>query len=74
MPIDAKNKATFAISSGCPILCTGIEDLIFLGEILTINDHHYPYTPLNRNHVFCSIIVEIIEVYHSNPVESLCYG
>jgi hypothetical protein len=41
-----------------------LTDLIFLGEILTINDHYYQYTTLNRNHVFCRIIVEIIQVYH----------
>jgi hypothetical protein len=44
------------------------------GEILTINHHHYyQYIPLNGNYVFCSIIVEIIQV-PLNPVESLCYS
>jgi hypothetical protein len=39
-----------------------LTDLLSLGEILTINDHYYQYTQLNRKRVVCSIIVEIIQV------------
>ena len=61
-PIALITPASFASTLERYFIGSLLTGLLSLGEILTINDYYYQYTPLNGNHVVCSIIVEIIQV------------